>query len=41
MYAVLGGFQTKQKLNSRSYFSGITSKFKLEKGDILPLNEEK
>lgn len=35
--AVLGGFQTKTVLGSRSMYQGITSKFKIEKRDILEI----
>jgi biotin-dependent carboxylase-like uncharacterized protein len=34
---VKGGFLTETKLNSRSYFSGITEKGKIEKGDRLQI----
>ncbi|WP_299335690.1 biotin-dependent carboxyltransferase family protein [uncultured Psychroserpens sp.] len=33
--AVLGGFMTEEKMNSRSMYSAITSKLKLSKGDTL------
>lgn len=38
--SVLGGFQTKKQLKSRSYYTGITEKPKLEKGDILFFSEQ-
>jgi len=34
---VKGGFKTEKKLNSRSFFDGITAKGKIEKGDRLPI----
>jgi allophanate hydrolase subunit 2 len=34
---VKGGFKTEKKLNSRSFFDGITAKEKIEKGDRLPI----
>ena len=36
--AVLGGFQAKKILNSRSYFKNITKQEKVKKGDCLPFN---
>ena len=37
---VLGGFQTEEKLKSRSFYSGITEKIRLEKGDLLFYSEQ-
>lgn len=37
--AVLGGFQTEIKLNSRSMFKNVTSKFKIEVNDELFIKE--
>ncbi|CAL2104692.1 Allophanate hydrolase subunit 2 [Tenacibaculum sp. 190130A14a] len=34
---VLGGIQTEQFLNSRSFYKGITPDFILHKGDVLPI----
>lgn len=34
---VKGGFMTEEKLKSRSYFGGITSKEKIEKGERVPI----
>lgn len=39
--SVLGGFQTEERLKSRSYYAGITEKTTLEKGDILLCPERK
>ena len=39
--SVLGGFKTEEKLKSRSYYKGITQKYRLEKGDILFFSEPK
>ncbi|MCK8481212.1 biotin-dependent carboxyltransferase family protein [Psychroserpens algicola] len=36
--AVLGGFQTEEKLFSRSMYTNITSKFRLQRGDMLPIH---
>ena len=36
--AVHGGFQTRQVLGSRSFYSEITEKVRLQKGDQLPIN---
>ncbi|WP_460219115.1 5-oxoprolinase subunit C family protein [Psychroserpens sp. MEBiC05023] len=36
--AVVGGFLTEEKMGSRSMYQGITSNFKVKKGDILPVN---
>ena len=38
--SVLGGFQTEERLKSRSFYSGITQKPRLEKGDILLFSEQ-
>ncbi|MEH6536136.1 MAG: biotin-dependent carboxyltransferase family protein [Psychroserpens sp.] len=35
--SVLGGFQTEEKMRSRSMYGGVTSAYKLVKGDILPI----
>ena len=35
--AVLGGFQTEERMESRSQYKDITSKFRLIKGDKLPI----
>ena len=37
--AVKDGFKTATVMNSRSYYEGITKKSKIEKGDILMINE--
>lgn len=37
--AVKGGFQTEFKLNSRSMYKNVTSKFKIEVNDDLQINE--
>jgi biotin-dependent carboxylase-like uncharacterized protein len=34
---VKGGFMTEKKLNSRSFYKGITSKERVEKGDRMPI----
>ena len=34
---VKGGFKTEMKLNSRSFFDGITAKEKIDKGDRIPI----
>ncbi|WP_299275048.1 biotin-dependent carboxyltransferase family protein [uncultured Psychroserpens sp.] len=36
--SVLGGFRTEIVLGSRSMYQGITSKFKIERGDKLPIS---
>lgn len=36
--AVLGGFQTKTVLNSKSFYKGITNISVVKKGDLLPFN---
>jgi biotin-dependent carboxylase-like uncharacterized protein len=35
--AVLGGFQTEVHMGSRSMYKGITTNYKLSKGDVLPI----
>jgi biotin-dependent carboxylase-like uncharacterized protein len=35
--AVLGGFQTEEQMRSRSQYRGVTSSYRLSKGDILPI----
>jgi len=39
--AVSGGFQSELKLNSRSMYKNVTSKFKIDSGDVLPIKESK
>jgi biotin-dependent carboxylase-like uncharacterized protein len=36
--AVLGGFQTELQMGSRSMYNGVTTSFKLNKGDVLPIS---
>lgn len=38
---VLGGLQTKEFLNSRSYYKGVTPEFIIQKGAILPIVSSK
>ena len=38
--SILGGFQSEEKLKSRSFYSGITEKIRLEKGDLLFYSEQ-
>lgn len=38
--SILGGFQSEEKLKSRSFYSGITKKIRLEKGDLLFFSEQ-
>ena len=37
--AVSGGFQSKSVMHSRSMYNGITNRFRISKGDALPINK--